>query len=60
MKPLTHLFKCTVCHEYTLEEDRCPRCSGSVASPYPAKFSLQDKYGEYRRRAKRKLRMSAD
>ncbi|MGQ4870853.1 MAG: RNA-protein complex protein Nop10 [Candidatus Thorarchaeota archaeon] len=57
---MTHLFKCTVCHEYTLEEERCPRCGGSVASPYPAKFSLQDKYGEYRRRAKRKLRMSAD
>ncbi|MHA1771420.1 MAG: RNA-protein complex protein Nop10 [Candidatus Thorarchaeota archaeon] len=53
---MTLLYKCTQCNEYTLEEDRCPYCGGEVYNPLPAKFSPQDKYGEYRRAAKKKAR----
>ncbi len=51
---MTHLFKCSKCGQYTLEQKKCPKCGGPVSSPKPSKYSPQDKYGEYRRRAKRK------
>ncbi|RDE15137.1 MAG: ribosome biogenesis protein [Candidatus Thorarchaeota archaeon] len=50
---MTHLFKCARCGKYTLHDDACPICGGHVKDPQPARFSVQDKYGEYRRRAKR-------
>ncbi|MHA2600778.1 MAG: RNA-protein complex protein Nop10 [Candidatus Thorarchaeota archaeon SMTZ1-83] len=50
------LFKCTVCEQYTLEEKTCPKCGEPVVTPHPPKFSPQDRYGEYRRQAKRKAR----
>ncbi|MCF2135665.1 MAG: RNA-protein complex protein Nop10 [Candidatus Thorarchaeota archaeon] len=53
---MTLLLKCAHCKEYTLDEKRCPYCGGEVYSPLPAKFSPQDKYGAYRREAKRKAR----
>jgi H/ACA ribonucleoprotein complex subunit 3 len=51
---LPHLLKCSECGEYTLEQKTCPHCGHPVYDPRPAKYSPQDKYGEYRRRAKRK------
>ncbi|MHA1926705.1 MAG: RNA-protein complex protein Nop10 [Candidatus Thorarchaeota archaeon] len=53
---MARLFKCTECDQYTLEEEKCPVCGGSVVSPQPPKYSPQDRYGEYRRKAKRKTR----
>jgi H/ACA ribonucleoprotein complex subunit 3 len=53
---MPHLFKCTECNKYTLEDDRCPYCGGKVSSPAPPRFSPQDKYGKYRRDAKRKTK----
>ncbi|MHA2003593.1 MAG: RNA-protein complex protein Nop10 [Candidatus Thorarchaeota archaeon] len=53
---MARLFKCTDCDRYTLEEEKCPVCGGSVVSPQPPKYSPQDRYGEYRRKAKRKTR----
>ena len=50
---MTHLYKCPECDEYTLNERACPRCGSTVTDPKPPKYSPQDKYGEYRRRAKR-------
>ncbi|MFW9834364.1 MAG: RNA-protein complex protein Nop10 [Candidatus Thorarchaeota archaeon] len=51
---MTHLYKCSKCGRYTLEQKKCPECGGAVISPRPPKFSPQDKYGKYRRKAKRK------
>ncbi|MFW9974917.1 MAG: RNA-protein complex protein Nop10 [Candidatus Thorarchaeota archaeon] len=51
---MTHLFKCGKCGQYTLEQVKCPKCGGVVFSPKPPKYSPEDKYGVYRRRAKRK------
>lgn len=46
---MEHLQKCS-CGKYTLE----PRCHGATQRPLPPKFSLEDKYGKYRREIKRK------
>ncbi|TET10613.1 MAG: RNA-protein complex protein Nop10 [Candidatus Thorarchaeota archaeon] len=53
---MTHLFKCHKCGEYTLNQVTCPKCGCSVSSPKPPKYSPQDKYGNYRRKAKQKAR----
>ena len=50
---MPHLFKCPKCKEYTLSQKQCPKCEGPVMDPKPAKYSPQDKYGVYRRKAKR-------
>ncbi|MFW9886560.1 MAG: RNA-protein complex protein Nop10 [Candidatus Thorarchaeota archaeon] len=54
---MTGLFRCIECKQYTLEEDKCPKCGGSVVSPRPPKYSPQDRYGKYRREAKRRARI---
>jgi H/ACA ribonucleoprotein complex subunit 3 len=46
------MLKCIKCATYTLE-DKC-KCGGKAVSPHPARFSVEDKYGKYRRMAKRK------
>ncbi|MFO7837280.1 MAG: RNA-protein complex protein Nop10 [Candidatus Thorarchaeota archaeon] len=53
---MTRLFRCTKCGRYTLNDETCPECEGEVGNPHPARYSPQDKYGEYRRVAKRKSR----
>ncbi|MBS3793448.1 MAG: RNA-protein complex protein Nop10 [Candidatus Thorarchaeota archaeon] len=53
---MTHLFKCKECDRYTLDSETCPHCGGDVGNPHPARYSPQDKYGKYRRAAKRKNR----
>jgi H/ACA ribonucleoprotein complex subunit 3 len=35
-------------------EPVCPKCSEKTFSPRPPKFSPEDAYGDYRRKAKRK------
>lgn len=50
--------KCKNCGRYTFREE-CPECGKETASPHPAKFSPEDKYGEYRRKLKRE-EMSLD
>ena len=42
---------CPRCEIYTLEEV-CPKCGQATVSAHPPKFSPEDKYGEYRRKAK--------
>ncbi|MHA1577558.1 MAG: RNA-protein complex protein Nop10 [Candidatus Thorarchaeota archaeon] len=51
---MPYLYKCTDCEEYTLDEEKCPKCGGRVRNPSPARYSPIDKYGSYRRKAKRK------
>jgi H/ACA ribonucleoprotein complex subunit 3 len=49
VRPLKGMIrKCTVCGEYTLHVDTCPRCGGALRNPHPAKFSPDDKYSRYR------------
>lgn len=45
------ILYCKKCHKYTLEEC-CPKCGEKTTDPRPAKFSIQDKYGHYRRLGK--------
>lgn len=45
-----HILKCTVCSNYTMNE-KC-KCSATAINPKPAKFSIEDKYAKYRRKAK--------
>jgi len=40
--------KCRDCGSYTLNEERCPRCNGTLRNPHPAKFSPDDKYSRFR------------
>lgn len=47
---MKHILKCMDCGEYTMK-DACV-CSGKALTPKPAKFSIEDKYGSYRRKAK--------
>jgi len=46
------LLKCNKCNLYQLRE-KCLECNEKTSSPHPAKFSIHDKYGKYRRIAKR-------
>ena len=50
---MAHLYKCTKCDNYTLNSKTCPKCGSPVSDPKPPKYSPQDKYGVYRRKAKR-------
>ncbi|MDF1537832.1 MAG: RNA-protein complex protein Nop10 [Candidatus Thorarchaeota archaeon] len=51
---MPYLFKCSKCNTYTLSEKGCPKCGSDVSSPSPPRYSPQDKYGKYRREAKKK------
>jgi rRNA maturation protein Nop10 len=44
-------MKCPKCSKYTME-DKCSECNIATINPKPAKFSNEDKYGSYRRKAK--------
>lgn len=46
--------KCRSCGEYTLK-DSCPYCGEGVGEVYPPKYSLEDKYGKYRRILKKQF-----
>ena len=47
-----HIQRCSE-HGYTLEKE-CKKCNLETATPRPPKFSLEDKYGDYRRDVKKK------
>jgi H/ACA ribonucleoprotein complex subunit 3 len=47
----SEILKCLKCNTYTLEGS-CPYCKTKTLNPKPAKFSIEDKYGHYRRLAK--------
>lgn len=48
---MTEILKCSKCKIYTLQKT-CPKCQTKTISPKPAKFSIDDKYGAYRRKFK--------
>lgn len=45
------LLKCKECNEYGLTKT-C-KCGGKKVNAHPARFSVEDKYGKYRRQAKK-------
>ena len=45
-----HILKCSVCGSYTMNA-KC-KCGGKAVISKPAKFSIEDKYAKYRRKAK--------
>jgi H/ACA ribonucleoprotein complex subunit 3 len=49
--------KCKTCGIYTMK-DECPSCGGDLNVIYPAKYSIKDKYGKYRRKLKKELLIS--
>jgi H/ACA ribonucleoprotein complex subunit 3 len=50
---MRNILKCGNCKKYTMGE--ICQCGGNAATPKPAKFSIEDKYGTYRRKAKSHL-----
>jgi len=48
----TEILRCTKCSTYTLKKE-CSICKNKCLSTKPAKFSPKDKYGHYRRLAKK-------
>lgn len=49
---MLHILKCEKCLVYTLK-GFCPNCGEKTLSPKPAKFSIEDKWGYWRRKAKK-------
>ncbi|MFX0078035.1 MAG: RNA-protein complex protein Nop10 [Candidatus Hermodarchaeota archaeon] len=54
------LKKCSQCNTYTLNQEKCPTCNSSVKNAHPARFSIEDRYGSYRRKMKKNLLSSHD
>lgn len=48
---MKRIRKCGSCAAYTLSEE-CPKCKGRTFTAHPPKFSPEDKYAGYRRKAK--------
>ena len=48
---MKHILKCKKCGNYTMNE-KCD-CGGEAVNVKPAKFSIEDKYGAYRRKVKK-------
>ncbi len=50
---MRHIFKCEKCSAYTMSE-KC-KCGGKALTTKPAKYSPDDRYKAYRRKAKREM-----
>ena len=50
------MHKCKKCNIYTIQ-DKCPKCGGNLNVIYPPKYSIEDKYGKYRRKLKEESAM---
>lgn len=48
---MRHIMRCQSCGVYTLR-DMCSQCSSKTIIPKPAKYSPEDHYAAYRRKAK--------
>ena len=49
-----HILKCPHCKEYSMN-DTCSACGEKTLTPRPPKYSPEDKYGGYRRTAKKMM-----
>ena len=48
---MDHIMHCPNCRTYTLKE-QCGTCSSKTVMPKPVKYSPEDHYAAYRRKAK--------
>ncbi len=48
---MKHIMFCSDCMKYTMNE-KCPFCNKKTVLPKPPKYSPNDKYESYRRKAK--------
>ncbi len=48
--------KCPKCGRYTFKE-MCPVCGTPTVSAHPPRFSPEDKWGKYRREAKKRWKL---
>ncbi|MBW2981261.1 RNA-protein complex protein Nop10 [Candidatus Woesearchaeota archaeon] len=46
---MKHIMRCPKCNAYTMKE----KCCVKTINPKPAKYSVDDKYGGYRRKARK-------
>ena len=53
------ILKCKKCDEYTISLT-CPKCNEKVISTKPAKFSPEDKFGYWRRVAKKEVKKDVE
>ncbi|MHA1719404.1 MAG: nucleolar RNA-binding Nop10p family protein [Promethearchaeota archaeon] len=44
----SQLKRCTKCKQYTIAENKCRICGGTLEKVAPPRFSLEDKYQQYR------------
>ena len=51
---MKQMLKCPKCETYTMQ-GRCPVDSEKTINPKPAKYSPDDRMGNYRRKAKREM-----
>jgi H/ACA ribonucleoprotein complex subunit 3 len=49
---------CVACERYTMD-DSCPKCGVKAPQAKPAKYSPEDRWGDYRRRAKAEMKPNA-
>lgn len=54
---MRHIFQCGKCGVYTMKED-CG-CGGKALNPKPPKYSPDDRFADYRRKAKRGMLVEA-
>lgn len=47
---MEHILKCSACQQFTMNE-QCA-CGGNAITVRPPKYSPEDKYAAYRRKAK--------
>jgi len=52
---MTEILKCPNCNNYTIK-DICDKCNIKTLTIKPAKFSIEDKQGYYRRLYKKKYK----
>ena len=51
------ILKCPNCSDYTLKK-QCPKCNIKTLTPKPAKYSIEDKTGHWRRKYKLKYKQN--
>lgn len=44
----SHLKRCMKCKQYTISDTKCNFCGGSLEKIAPPRFSLEDKFQQYR------------
>ncbi|MBI4144677.1 ribosome biogenesis protein [Candidatus Woesearchaeota archaeon] len=55
---MKRILYCSKDDLFTLK-DTCPSCGAATTTTQPPKYSLDDKYADYRRKAKEPLRKEA-